>query len=316
MAPKASKPKSGPKLRRRSDEELRSTLDAIRARCDLPARRAADPVGIVHGFDDPLDRELVGLLCATAAFGNVKTIRAKVRDLLDRAAKVAHRPSLAADQPAALRRALRGWKHRVFIGDDLARLLVGARKVQRAHGTLGHFFRAALDRHGALRPALADLCDAIRDAGDLRSKTRRGPAHLLPDPRGPSASKRLLLYLRWMVRPADGIDLGLWPVAPSFLAMPVDTHIHKLSRNLGLTGEKTLSWRATEEITSALARLDPSDPVKYDFSLCHLGMLQRCPSRRDPDRCDGCGAMPVCRHWIPRDTGVGHLAKKQKNVRP
>ena len=86
-------------------------------------------------------------------------------------------------------------------------------------------------------------------------------------------------------------------VDPAVLLCPVDTHIHKLSLNLGFTREKTMSWKTTREITSALARLDPNDPVKYDFSLCHLGMLQRCPSRRDASKCDGCGVKPICRHW-------------------
>ena len=236
------------------DEELRAALDAVRAKSardtDLEARRASDPVGVVHRYEDPLDRELVGLVAAAIAFGNVKTILLKLGDLLDR---VGPSPSRAADDPAALKARLRGWKHRVFVGDDLARLLIGARSVQRAHGTLGQYFAAQLDAHrggarssDAIRGALAALRDAIRAAGNLRSRTRRGPSHLLPDPLGSSGVKRLLLYLRWMVRPADGIDLGLWPVDPARLLMPVDTHIHKLSRNLGLTGEERLSWRATE----------------------------------------------------------------------
>jgi uncharacterized protein (TIGR02757 family) len=106
-----------------------------------------------------------------------------------------------------------------------------------------------------------------------------------------------MLLLRWMARPADGVDLGVWPIPPSQLLVPVDTHIHKLARNLGLTRRNDVSWRTASEITAALRRFDPADPVKYDFSLCHLGMLQRCPSRRDPERCEGCGVMPVCRHW-------------------
>jgi hypothetical protein len=149
-----------------------------------------------------------------------------------------------------------------------------------------------------MRAALAALCDGIREAGGLvRGNRRRGPAHLLPDPRGSSGNKRLLLFLRWMVRPADGIDLGQWEVPASRLLIPVDVHIHKLARNLGFTSRRGLSWRTTEEITRALARLDPADPTKYDFSLCHMGMLQRCPSRADAARCEGCGVMPVCIHW-------------------
>src|SRR5262249_43287193 len=127
---------------------------------------------------------------------------------------------------------------------------------------------------------------------------KKSLSHLLSDPRGPSASKRLWLFLRWMVRPADGIDLGVWSeVSPSLLLVPVDTHIHKLASNLGLCTTRGLTLRAAEEITAALRRFDAHDPVKYDFSLCHMGMLQRCPSRKDRTRCEGCGVKPVCRHW-------------------
>lgn len=276
-------------------EALRGALDAVRARCDVAARREADPVGFAHRYRDPLDQELVALASACVAFGNVKTIRAKVDDLL---ARVGPRPAVAARDLPALRRAVRGWKHRVFRGDDLARLLAGGAGLQRERGSMGAFFAAELRAGATLRDALTALCDAIRHHGGLRaSATRRGPAHLLPDPRGPSGSKRLMLFLRWMIRPADGVDLGLWDVDPARLLVPVDVHVLRLSRNLGLTRRPTMSWKTTEEITAALARLDPRDPVGYDFSLCHLGMLQRCPSRRDARLCEGCGVKPVCRHW-------------------
>jgi uncharacterized protein (TIGR02757 family) len=192
--------------------------------------------------------------------------------------------------------------HRVFLGEDIARLVVGARRVQKAEGSLGVAFARELDGR-TLREALSGWSSRIRDAGGLtqamETSGRRGPSHLLPDPHGSSGSKRLLLYLRWMVRPADGVDLGLWSplVSPRVLLCPVDTHIHKLARNLGFTRRKDLSWTTTEEITSALARFDEHDPVKYDFALCHMGMLQRCPSRKDVGRCEGCGVLGVCRHW-------------------
>jgi uncharacterized protein (TIGR02757 family) len=292
------------------ERAVKAALDAVRERCDVSARRDADPVGFAHAYDDRADRELVALVAACIAFGNAKTIRAKLGDLLDR---VGPRPSLAADDPRALRARLRTWKHRVFRGDDVARLLSGARAVQREHGSLGALFEAELARQGGeLRGALATWCEAIREAAGLRPQkgdgARRGPAHLLADPRGPSGSKRLLLFLRWMVRGPDGVDLGLWHVDPARLLVPVDVHIHRLSRNLGFTRRRNLSWKTTEEITSALARLDPADPVGYDFSLCHLGMLQGCPSRRDEKRCEGCGVKPVCIHWARSDK-VSHSAE-------
>lgn len=279
----------------RRDARIKAALDSVRARCDMVARREADPVGFVHAYESACDRELVALMAACVAFGNVKTVRAKIASLLER---LGPNPALVAERPREIRARLRGWRHRVFRGEDVAALLSGARRVQRAHGSLGALFEAQFERSASLREALGSLCDAIRSAGRLRrAGSRRGPSHLLPDPRGPSSSKRLLLFLRWMVRAPDGVDLGLWSIPPAALVVPVDVHIHKLSKNLGFTTARTPSWRAAEEITRALARFDASDPTKYDFSLCHMGMLQRCPSRRDPVRCQGCGIKRVCIHW-------------------
>jgi uncharacterized protein (TIGR02757 family) len=283
----------------------------VRKRCDVKARRAADPVDAVHRFADPLDQEIVALLAASVAFGNVKTIRAKLDDALRR---LGPRPALAADDQLGVFVRMDGWIHRVFRGEDIARLVIGARRLQRAHGSLGQRFEDDLVAEGELRPALAAFCNAIRSAGGLpmprgketgkvkekeeaKAKVRRGPSHILPDPLGSGGSKRLLLFLRWMIRPADGVDLGLWRLSPRILLCPVDTHIHKLARNLGFTKRKDVSWETAEEITRALGRIDPKDPVKHDFSLCHLGMLQRCPSKRDAKKCAGCGVKPVCRHW-------------------
>ena len=297
------------------EAKVKAALEAVHDRCDVASRLSADPVAFVHRFHDPLDRELIALVAACVAFGNVKAVRAKLQDLLDR---LGPNPAALAQDPGALQVALRGWKHRLFRGDDIARLLAGARAVQCADGSLGARFetelaaarrsrgrgqarRGAEADYAAVREALAAWSDAIRTAGGLRrGGRRRGPAHLLPDARAGSGNKRLLLFLRWMVRPADGVDLGAWRVDPALLLMPVDVHIHKLARNLGFTRRRGMSWATTEEITRALARFAPVDPTRYDFSLCHMGMLQRCPSRRDVKRCEGCGVKPVCIHWSPR----------------
>ncbi len=292
---------------------VKATLDAVRGRDDLRARRANDPVDFVHAYSSRADRELVALVAANLAFGNVKAIRAKVGELLRRVGKS---PAKAADDPPKLHAALAGWKHRVFIGEDVANLLVGARKIQREEGSLGAAFARALreadaktsDEEEGLREALASFCDRIRVAGGLPlpggspKNARRGPVNLLSNPRAGGGAKRLLLFLRWMVRPADGIDLGLWErdVPARRLLMPVDVHIHKLSRNLGFTKRADVSWKTAVEITRALARYDADDPTRYDFSLCHMGMLQHCPSRKDAARCEGCGVKPVCIRWRQR----------------
>jgi len=277
--------------------DLKRALERVIETCDVGARMELDPVGVVRRYRSPLDREIIGLAATGIAFGNVKTIRAKLEEI---AVRVGPAPHALAEDARAMKAAMRTFRHRVFVGDDLARLMIGARAVQRRSGTLGARFAAHFHAtREDLRESLARFVDDVREAGDLKTPKngRRGPAHLLPDPRAGSGVKRLLLYLRWMVRPADGIDLGQWDVPTRALLIPVDTHVHKLARNLALTDRDDLSWKTAEEITAALRRFDREDPAKYDFALCHLGMLQRCPSRRDPKRCDGCPVKPVCRHW-------------------
>jgi uncharacterized protein (TIGR02757 family) len=279
-------------------------LTDVAARCDVDARRAADPVGLVHAYRDPADVEVAGLVAACLAFGNARTIVAKVSLVLDR---LGPHPARTADDAALVRARLRDVKHRVYRGDDIARLVLGARRVQRADGSLGQRFAQELARAGTLRDALDGWAAAIRRAGglDRAARTHAGARHILPDPGKASGCKRLLLYLRWMVRPADGVDLGLWSeISPAILLVPVDTHLFKLSQNLGLTGRRTLDWTTAEEITGALRTFDAADPVRFDFALCHLGMVQRCPSRRDPQRCVGCGVQSVCRHWAGRSSGL------------
>ncbi|MFO0677714.1 MAG: TIGR02757 family protein [Polyangiaceae bacterium] len=278
-------------------------LERVRDACDVTERVTRDPVGVVRRYADPRDREIVALVASSLAFGNVTTIRAKVDEALDRIGPV---PSAAHGDPDGVARRLRGFVHRVYKGADLAKLVIGASRVQERHGTMGAFFEARFAESGDLREALVALVAAIREAGgfgargsrDAAGRPReRGAEHLLPDPSKGSGAKRLLLFLRWMIRPDDGVDLGMWNVPARALLVPVDTHIHKLARNLGFTDASGVTWKAAVEITASLRRLDPEDPAKYDFSLCHLGMLQRCPSRKDPGRCEGCGVLPVCRHW-------------------
>ncbi len=283
----------------RYDPALHEALDAVRAQVRAADRLHSDPVQFAHRYVNPLDKELVALAASAMAFGNVTTIVNKTEVLLS---QLGPSPHQAADSLTKLQTALAEFRHRVYVGDDLARLLAGARAVQAQYGTLGDRFTTLYATSSDLRESLALMCDDIRTEAGLPSHTltageRRGPKHVLADPRGSGANKRLMLFLRWMVRPLDGIDLGLWKVAPSVLVIPLDTHVHKVAMNLGFTKRSQVSWQTAVEITDALRLYDEADPVKYDFSLCHLGMLQRCPSRRDSQRCEGCPLISHCRHW-------------------
>jgi len=273
-------------------DRIRERLDALLAACDAESTRQRDPVDCVHRYGDPRDQEIAGLVAASLAFGNAVAARRSIDRVLT-ALGPEPAKTVAAANEAELRRRLRGFVHRIYRGEHLASVLWRTGDLLREHGTLGNAF-AGFHRatDGDFREALARFADALR--GDTSSRSLR---HLISDPRAGSACKRLVLFARWMVRPADGVDLGLWRIAPSELVMPVDTHIHRISRNLGLTDRRSASWATAKEITAALRKFDPDDPVKYDFALCHFGISRDCPSRPDPVKCEQCVLQDVCSVW-------------------
>jgi len=123
-----------------------------------------------------------------------------------------------------------------------------------------------------------------------------GMKQFFPSPAEGSACKRLNLYLRWMVRSDDGVDFGIWnKILPSKLIIPLDTHMARICTHLGLTHYKTTGWKMAEEITDNLKILDPEDPVKYDFALCHLGISGECPLHKDIKKCSKCSLKDICK---------------------
>jgi uncharacterized protein (TIGR02757 family) len=144
----------------------------------------------------------------------------------------------------------------------------------------GFFLEGCSKDHEDIGPALESFC-ARATAFDLRpvygrQRGRPGVCHFFPRPSAGSACKRLNLFLRWMVR-RDDVDLGVWTRVPaSKLIVPLDTHIIRLGRCLRLTTYRTPGWKMAAEITAALRELSPEDPVRYDFSLCHIGMAGMC----------------------------------------
>lgn len=269
-------------------ERLEALLEDSYAR----RSRSQDPIDFVHRYHDRADQEVVGLLASSLAFGNALAARRSIGRALD--ALGPHPAQVVSSSSAEeLFERLQGFVHRIYRGEHLAVVLRRAGRLLDAHGSLGQAFERAYEASdGDFREGMARFADALR--GETKSRNLR---HLVSDPRAGSACKRLLLYARWMVRPDDGIDLGLWAMPPSILLMPVDTHVHRIGQNLGLTRRKAATWATAEEITNALRQFDPDDPVKYDFALCHLGVSRECPSRQDLDKCARCLLHDVCVVW-------------------
>jgi uncharacterized protein (TIGR02757 family) len=246
----------------------------------------SDPLGIVRRFDDPGDREIVGLIAAGLAYGRVASIRASVEAVLLR---MGGRPArfVASFDPAKDARRLDGFVHRFTRGRDLALLFHLVRQAQERAGSLESFFiegdpdpasptlASALDAFGRRLFAL----DAAPFAADGRIPKGDGARWLLPLPHAGSACKRSCLFLRWMVRPDDGVDCGVWPrVSPARLVLPLDTHLLRVVRALGWTRRKSAGWPMALEATERLRTLDAADPVRFDFALSRLGILGLIPA--------------------------------------
>lgn len=280
-------------------ERLRPLLDGFLAGHDPLQRFPNDPVELVHRYTSPSDIEVAGLLCASLAYGRVDLFKPVLTKLLDR---MGPSPSqFCRDMPSGRHWAgLEDLVYRFNRGADLGCLLWACGEAQREHGSLGALFEQGLrDGDGTLRDGLERFIRWLRgrDFGAVRRRLGRPRAleHLLPAPSTGGACKRLNLFLRWMVRgKTGGVDFGVWRLPPSLLVIPLDTHIARMARNLGLTARRDLSWRTAEEITASLRLLDAHDPIKFDFALCHFGMSGACPPKRTAARCIVCELRSGC----------------------
>lgn len=272
-------------------ERLREKLESLRGRYDA-SYLSSDPLEFPHRYPLPRDREVVGLLASSLAYGNVKIIRRSVERVLGPLGKNPGARVTRTDAKELLRK-LRGFRHRWTGARDVACLLTLAGRMIEERGSIGAFFAesyVARDMAGSLR-RFSERALALDHGGLYRSRAipeAVGVRFFFPNPLT-GAAKRLNMYLRWMARPDDGVDLGLWTFVPTReLVIPLDTHIFRIGRHLGWTSRKTPGFRTALEITRSLARFDPEDPVKYDFALSRLGILEGCPRHPRAVDCELC----------------------------
>jgi uncharacterized protein (TIGR02757 family) len=225
-----------------------------------------DPLEFLHEYGCSLDREITGIIASSLAYGRVAQILCSVGRVLSRMGS-SPRKFLESATRETLNTSFSGFRHRFTTGDELIEFLLAVRAVIIRHGSLHRCF---LDRH---RPEDPDTTSALQSfVRELRSHLSHSYNSLLPCPEKRSACKRLHLFLRWMVR-EDEVDPGGWTgVAPAKLVIPLDTHMHRIGLMMGMTGRKQADLRTALEITHAFQRIDPHDPVRYDFSLTRLGI--------------------------------------------
>ena len=271
-----------PALRLRASDlaRLRGELDRLHDSYNVPDS-AADPVQFVWRYDDARDREVVAAIASGLAFGRLASVLASVERVL---ALLGPHPAayLETLDVRAAREALATVVHRWTRGDDLVALLVILRELRSRHGSLEGAFLFGDDPNTEdVSSGLEAFCGAacavdVREAYGGARRGRLGVQYFFPRPSLGSACKRLNLFARWMVR-QDAVDPGGWTgVSRSRLVIPLDTHTIRVGRCLRLTRYTSPGWRMAADITATLRRIDSEDPVRFDFSLCHMSMMGAC----------------------------------------
>lgn len=248
--------------------ELKDFLDHKAAYFENPRFIADDPIQIPHRFTLKEDIEISGFLAATIAWGNRKTI---INNALRMMALMEESPYqfVLQHQEHDLDR-FDGFVHRTFNATDLKCFIRSLRFIYESHGGLEQIFSSAAGELG-MQPAITNFKECFFSI----PHPERSRKHVSDPSRGSSA-KRINMFLRWMVRPADkGVDFGLWKnIAPSRLSCPLDVHTGNVARQLGLLKRKQNDAKALTELDLALRKMDPMDPVKYDFALFGLGVYE------------------------------------------
>ena len=267
---------------------LRTLLDAAEAGLPAETRIANDPVRFPRRYTAPEDIEVAAVIAAMYAFGRADLFGPVVARILE--------VTDAHGGPAAFTRGfdaerghlLAGVRYRWNTPDDATQLFALLREVLRRHGSVGALVPGGVPASVALGTLIGTLRDlAPRDAA-------RSFRTWLPHPVEGSACKRWLMLFRWMSR-HDEVDLGIWShVHPRDLVVPLDTHVGRIARLLGLTRRPTADWRAAEEVTAVLRALDSEDPVRWDFALAHLGISSGCRGHHDEATCPACPLRPGC----------------------
>lgn len=243
---------------------LRALLDEAHDRYNRPDFIALDPISIPHAFTARADIEIAALFAATLAWGRRPTILAKCRELLARMDNAPHQ-FITQHHDDDLRR-LEGFCHRTFCDTDLLYFVHWLRAWYADHASLEDAFLTGATQRARLEHFQQQFFS-------LPDAPRRTQKHVATPARG-SACKRLNMLLRWLVRRDDrGVDFGLWTrLSPADLVMPIDVHVERVARGLGLLTRQLVDWQAAVELTAALRRFDPLDPVRYDFALFGLGV--------------------------------------------
>ena len=250
-------------------EELKAFLDEKTDQYQQHGFLESDPIQVPHEFRSRADIEVSAFLTATIAWGNRLSIIRSARGMMEMMDIAPHDFVMHASLEEISR--LDGTVHRTFNAPDLRCFILGLRHLYHGYGGMEPLFERYANPD-SLQPAITQV---RRHFFEIPHPSR-SEKHFSDPSRG-SAAKRINMFLRWMVRPSEtGVDFGIWKsLQPSQLSCPLDVHSGKVARALGLLQRRQNDARAVAELDSALRKLDPEDPVKYDFALFGLGVFEK-----------------------------------------
>ncbi|MBF0318330.1 MAG: TIGR02757 family protein [Nitrospirae bacterium] len=268
---------------------LKTLLDGFYATFNFNERIANDPIEFPRRYAAQDDIETAGLIAASFAYGKVELFKPVAGRILS---KMGASPAdfLREFSVERQRGAFTGISYRFNKNEDIIAFLYILHRLAATHGSIKNAFMQNFN--GSIYEALGGFVNLMLSVDTAAvyggSVKPRGLLQLFPSPYKGGACKRFNMFLRWMVRDAD-IDLGIWGEIPKHaLIIPLDTHIGRIARCLGLTTRKGNDWRTATEITEGLKRLDPDDPLKYDFALCHHGISGACRATPAAEPCRAC----------------------------
>ena len=264
-----------PELQKRSPDEikeLKSFLDNWVEKIEQPHYVDDDPILFMHAFNQKEDQLLAGFFAATMAWGRRDVVIRKVRDFLDR---MDNRPAdFIANFSDRDAHRFEGFKHRTFKPIDMKWLVKILQTILRDYNSFENFwaycYQKANENNRPLMSVFHEQFFAQHPEAPQRTRKHVSNADKK------SSCKRLYLFLRWAVRDKSPVDLGLMNFLPqSELMIPLDVHVARQARALGLLSRTYNDWWAVQELTEALQLLDPQDPAKYDYALFGLGVNQK-----------------------------------------
>ncbi|WP_419868239.1 TIGR02757 family protein [Chryseobacterium sp. CT-SW4] len=249
-------------------EELKDYLNEKADQYNNPEFIENDPIQIPHRFSLKQDIEIAGFLSATISWGNRKSIIRSAEKMLDIMGNSPY-DFVINHSEKDLRPIKEKSIHRTFNGEDFAYFIKQFNKVYKENESLENLFAVQQEESNFLHSI-----ERFRNRF-LETEKHRSHKHV-SSPYKNSSSKRIVMFLRWMVRKdKKGVDFGIWEkIDPKYLSIPLDVHTGNISRQLGLISRTQNDWKTVEELDEVVRKLDKSDPAKYDFALFGLGVTK------------------------------------------